>query len=376
MKKKAGIFLDACGKKSWIGGLYYIRNMAFQLSQNNYILKKYNLYLITTKENEKLIDKVPENVIIILLKCNEKKLQKIEKIYYLKKYNAKYIFPCEKNLELLGVHSIAWIADFQHEHLPLLFNEQELEQRTRGFQKNAKSSFPLVLSSQDSYKDFRKFYSKEKQNVYVVPFVSYIEDEISRLNPEMENAVLSRFVLERGEYICISNQFWKHKNHIVVFQAIKILAQYNFDLKFVFTGELKDYRNKEYFETLIQLIKDSDIEKRIQILGFIDRIDQIIVMKNARFLIQPSLFEGWGTVVEDGKVLDKLMLLSDIPIHREQMNENCRLFSPNNPAELADRIIELSKMNHEDDIQKGINGMYERAKLYSKEFQHLLEENG
>jgi glycosyltransferase involved in cell wall biosynthesis len=108
------------------------------------------------------------------------------------------------------------------------------------------------------------------------------------------------------------------------------------------------------------------------VLGFIDRTEQLVIMKNSEYVIQPSLFEGWGTVVEDAKVLDKTILLSDIPVHREQMNEKCILFDPYDPVELAELIAIETKKEHHDDIKKGLEDMHARAKEYSKGFQRLL----
>ena len=97
-------------------------------------------------------------------------------------------------------------------------------------------------------------------------------------------------------------------------------------------------------------------------------------MKNAKFVIQPSLFEGWGTVVEDAKVLDKTILLSDIPVHQEQKNEKCILFDPHDPVALANLIQQESLKEHHDDIEKGIADMYLRAKEYSEGFEQLLKD--
>ena len=46
-----------------------------------------------------------------------------------------------------------------------------------------------------------------------------------------------------------------------------------------------------------------DIKKYISILGFISRQDQLSLMRDAIAVIQPSLFEGWSTVVEDCKAI-------------------------------------------------------------------------
>ena len=168
---------------------------------------------------------------------------------------------------------------------------------------------------------------------------------------------------------------WQHKNHIVVFKAIAELKRTNWiDYKFVFTGELKDYRNRDYYDSLTDVIRNSDIQNDILILGFLTRREQLALMMGAKAVIQPSLFEGWGTVVEDAKVLDKTILLSDIPVHHEQMNEKCILFDPHDPVALAALIYQESKKEHHDDVEKGIADMQKRAKEYSKGFEQLLHD--
>lgn len=115
------------------------------------------------------------------------------------------------------------------------------------------------------------------------------------------------------------------------------------------------------------------VSKYVTLLGFIGRLEQIIIMKNAEFVIQPSLFEGWGTVVEDAKILDKTILLSDIPVHREQKNEKCILFNPSDPDELVSLIEQENAKCHSSSITNGLTSMRRRAEEYSAAFLRLLE---
>lgn len=107
----------------------------------------------------------------------------------------------------------------------------------------------------------------------------------------------------------------------------------------MFTGNLEDYRNPEYINELKAIMETEPVAGSIRLLGFVERTEQLCIMKNAAFIVQPSLCEGWGTVLEDAKVLDKAVLLSDIPVHREQKNEKCTLFDPHDPDALADLIV-------------------------------------
>ena len=61
-------------------------------------------------------------------------------------------------------------------------------------------------------------------------------------------------------------------------------------------------------------------------------------MRGAAAVVQPSLFEGWSTVVEDARALGKRVFLSDIPVHREQRPAGAVYFDPHRPEVLADEI--------------------------------------
>jgi glycosyltransferase involved in cell wall biosynthesis len=85
------------------------------------------------------------------------------------------------------------------------------------------------------------------------------------------------------------------------------------------------------------------LSANIRFLGFIDRAEQLALMQAAQAIVQPSLFEGWSTVVEDAKALGKFLILSDLPVHREQLAApysaaHAAFFDPHNPQTLADCI--------------------------------------
>lgn len=357
---------------NWIGGMYYKKNIAFGLTQLTDD-EPIEIHIILGK-NSNVFDNI-KNVKIYKARCHDQRVMNIKFLLYIKTHRIKYLYPASGIIPMRGVCQIAWIPDFQHIHYPQYQDESNLEQREKEYMRLGDDSIPVVLSSKDAANDFRH-YRPSLKNVYVVPFVSYIEPEIRAMTEYKEAEVLEKYNLIAHNYICISNQFWQHKNHIIVLKAIEVLAEkhLDFDLTFVFTGEPKDYRDPEYYGQLLRMFEIPEIKRKTKILGFIDRVEQLVVMKNSKFIIQPSLFEGWGTVVEDAKVLDKLILLSDIPVHHEQMNENCILFDPHKPEELADKIVEMNKIEHVDDIEKGVKDMYVRAKEYSKGFQQLLED--
>lgn len=287
-------------------------------------------------------------------------------------YKIKYVFPLRPFafLKIFGITPVSWIADFQHCHYPDFFKEEEIRKRNADFRQIARAGTPLILSSNDALKDFKNYYSQDRKNVYVAHFVSYIEDELKRLSCLNEREILESYGVSRGNYAIICNQFWKHKNHIIVLEAIKLLKLSNWDaeFQFVFTGELSDRRNPEYIDAIKELLEDASVKASVKVLGFINRASQLCLIKNAAFLIQPSLFEGWSTVVEDGKALNKRMILSDIAVHQEQKNENCILFQKDNAKDLA-RAVKETFLKSEEPLKTNTS----LARQYSMVFEDVFK---
>ena len=369
MNKKRSALTALGDNGNWAGGLYYIRNIAFEISQNEFITSSYDIFIFAKKSDAEIFQDI-EGCLLVEIAFNNK----FTVLYECLKKRIDYLFPYGYNLPFGRMKSIAWIPDFQHNHFPELFTFQECRKRTAKYKKYVKNSW-LILSSYDALHDAKTFYRGNFSKVSILHFVSYIEPEIIHINGIVESEIIKQYSLKKHNYICVMNQFWQHKNHIVVLKAMKEYFRNNpdSDLKFVFTGKFEDYRAPKYIEKLKILFEEEEIKKHSVLLGFIDRDMQIAIMKNASYIIQPSLFEGWGTVVEDAKVLDKTILLSDIPVHREQMNEKCILFDPQDPILLAKLIEEENKKEHNSNIKTGITDMYKRAKEYSKGFESLLE---
>jgi hypothetical protein len=70
-------------------------------------------------------------------------------------------------------------------------------------------------------------------------------------------------------------------------------------------------------------------------LGLVSRRLQIEIIRRSLAVVQPSLFEGWSTVVEDARVLGKPALLSDLDVHREQNPPGAQFFPREDEISLA-----------------------------------------
>ncbi len=144
----------------------------------------------------------------------------------------------------------------------------------------------------------------------------------------------------------VCNQFWAHKNHGVIFQALADLAARGIRPSIVCTGALVDYRKPDYADGILQQIHRAGLGAQVMLLGMVPRRLQIELIRRSLAVVQPSKFEGWSTVVEDARVLGKLTILSDLAVHKEQNPPGARFFNSDDSGALAKLIeaawIELS----------------------------------
>src|SRR5690606_13928538 len=86
----------------------------------------------------------------------------------------------------------------------------------------------------------------------------------------------------------------------------------------VLSGLAEDRRNPRHYDRLMAEAHATGVESHFRYLGLIP-YDHVLSLNAAcERMINPSLFEGWSTPIEEAKALGTPLLLSDLPIHREQ----------------------------------------------------------
>jgi glycosyltransferase involved in cell wall biosynthesis len=345
--KRVGIIYNY--NENWIGGAYYIQNLIRSL---DFLPEKEQIQLYILTGNKAFFQELKQSTGYAQLKfveypsrytvleriLNKFSLRIIKKKIIERKIQLDWVFPLyhiPENLKHIK-NLIFWIPDLQEKFLPKFFSPEEVKQRFDCNEKMVVLNHPIVFSSQAALNDFDSFYPNSKNDKKVLQFA--VVHPI--LNQENICEVKVKYGIE-GDYFISPNQFWQHKNQIVIIEAVKILKKKGIAVKVVFTGKEYDYRNPDYTTNLKQRIADYQLESEIVFLGFIDRIDQLLLMKNAQAIIQPSLFEGWSTVVEDAKALNQTVIVSNIAVHQEQLEDKGYYFAPHDYNALVEKMVEV-----------------------------------
>lgn len=236
---------------------------------------------------------------------------------------------------------IGWIPDFQYFHLPELFPRVDAARETARIKAIAAESDELIVSSHAALEDLKRVVADAPCcDVSVLQFVSQpaAQDDVAHVR-ERVAAIVEKHAIE-PKFLFLPNQFWRHKNHMLAFRAVARLHASGRQVQLVCTGNLRDYRvaGTGYVEGLVEFLEANGIANHVKLLGNIDYADVLGLFEGCVAVVNPSRFEGWSSTVEEAKSMGKQILLSDIPVHREQAPARASYFGVDDEAALAEAM--------------------------------------
>lgn len=233
------------------------------------------------------------------------------------------------------VPSLGWIPDFQHLHLPELFTGSDVKMRESAFMKMCRGCTQMLVSSRDAQKDLERFATGTRSHI-----LRFACRPPTAKREDTSDKVVRRYSLKHPFFL-LPNQFWAHKNHLLVLRALHGLQQRGRRVLVAATGSTGDSRNAEHFGRIKAMTEELGVGDQFRILGVIPYPDLVELMRACLAFLQPSLFEGWSTSVEEAKSLGKRIIVSNIPVHLEQDPPGALFFDPHSAEDLQNRMLQL-----------------------------------
>lgn len=266
----------------------------------------------------------------------------------------------------LNIPIIAVIYDLQSFYYPQFFTSTERDEREKNFRLACKQSDKLICIS-----DFVKQTVIDNSNVPAEKIKRiYIRsaNRFSRREIPTELGVLNKYQISSNNFLLYPANFWAHKNHEKLFEAIKIYQDQNPEstLKLLCTG-VASFRKSQ----LQDLITTLNLEKWIILPGYLSDKEFDNLIFECKALIFPSLYEGFGMPILEAMAAGKPVLCSNLTSLPEIAASAAILFDPTQPQEIAKAIYRLQ---HEPDlISHMIKLGYERIKEFGTEIDMAKE---
>jgi glycosyltransferase involved in cell wall biosynthesis len=268
----------------------------------------------------------------------------------------------------LPLPTIAWFPDFQHRRLPQLFSPAARWRRDLGFRAQILSGRAIMLSSESALRDCQRFYPRSTNEISVIRFATQPAPDLLTANPP---DIVARYGLP-PKYFYLPNQFWRHKNHQVVVDALVLQRERGSDIVVAASGGPGDAREPDYFSNMMKRVESLGLEKNFRYLGMIPLEHVYALLRASMALINPSRFEGWSTAVEEAKSFGVPMILSDIDVHREQTGGTARYFGADDPETLAGHLSDVTKAAGLGVVRDLRSDADQRSAAFAADFLQLI----
>jgi glycosyltransferase involved in cell wall biosynthesis len=166
-------------------------------------------------------------------------------------------------------------------------------------------------------------------------------------------------------------QFWQHKNHFIVIRALQILKEQGVRVVVLATGAQSDPRNPGHFGRVREAIRAAGLQEQLILPGQVPYPLVSALMRACSALLNPSLFEGWSTTVEEARAFGVPMILSDLAVHREQAGPLAEYFGKDDAEALAkalERVVLLSPADRNKRLAAGMTEAERRSIKFVRDF--------
>ena len=280
---------------------------------------------------------------------------------YLKKLDIDLIYFVSQSEYVNYLHSTNFIYtlfDLCHRdfpEFPEVANNRIFERREKILKKNLIRSVAVLVDSKLSKKNLMEKYQVDSNRIHIFPFnYSQIIDKIynnDKKNFNYKNYNVKKKYKLNCNYLFYPAQFWAHKNHKYILDALYILEkQENIKVGAIFSGS--DRGNLSYIKNVA---KKLNLDSRIKFVGFVSNEEIPYLYQQSLALVMPTYFGPTNLPPLEAFKYNTPVLYSNLPGLKEQVGDAALLLNLNKPESLSMHIKNLlnSDKLKKDLIQKG-----------------------
>ena len=198
--------------------------------------------------------------------------------------------------------------------------------------RTLKKAIKVIVTLDYSKKDVIKRYNLDEKRVEVLEFLP----NIRTTKPNKSVSIREKYKL-KNDFIFYPAQFWAHKNHIYILEAIKILRKEKAtDIDVVFSGS-----NKGNLEYILDKAKEFKIEDLVHYIGFVSNDEIPLLYDQSLALVMPTYLGPTNIPPLEAFAYETPVCYSDTPFFREQVGDAAFFMNLKDPNSLVQNLLTI-----------------------------------
>ena len=227
--------------------------------------------------------------------------------------------------------------DIQHRRQPFFPEvsvEGEWPERERRLGTLIQRATFVFTGTEAGKEELRQYYGVEPCRIRLIPHPT---PEIGSWTSEAELDKASCAFRERwGAYLFYPAQFWPHKNHVCLIDAIRELNERGRRYQLVLSGS--DQGNAGY---VLEYARKCGLASQVTSLGFVEQSTLPALYRGAHALVYPSFFGPENLPPLEAFEMQCPVVAGSVAGSECQLGDAAILVDPTKPIEFADAVIQL-----------------------------------
>jgi glycosyltransferase involved in cell wall biosynthesis len=233
---------------------------------------------------------------------------------------------CISSLQRLNYIATVW--DSCHRDMPEFPEMRDFNQLYLRDRYNRNSLFPAVVAIVDAVSSVDSIafrYGVDHARLLPMPFTP--SPFLSSNTAKSKDEVLATYKLSTGYYFYPA-QFWAHKNHIRILEALLLSNKDGVKYTVVFAGG--DQGNLAHLE---RFVEQNNLDSQVHFLGFVPTDDMRGLYEGCQAVIMPTYFGPTNLPPLEAWMLEKPLIYSSL--FCEQAKDAAVLVDPDEASQLA-----------------------------------------
>lgn len=246
------------------------------------------------------------------------------------------------------IPSFVTIPDIQHEALPEMFDTRTLTLRLEAYRAAVSLATAVFTLSEYSRRTLMDAYGVTGERVWVTGLD--VDDAFRDPPTERERASVRSLYGISGQFLLYPAVTWPHKNHAVLLRAVAAYSSSHAPISLVLTGSEAGAHGG-----VLREIQRLGLETRVRMLGRIPQHDLACLYVDARALVFPSLYEGFGLPILEAFHAGCPVICSDRTSCPEIAGGAAILVNPEDPEAIVEAFgrLERSPADRDELIRRG-----------------------
>ena len=270
-----------------------------------------------------------------------------------------------------NIDYVTYIYEFHHlsrPDLPEYKGWSDFDFREELLDTNIKKSLSLIVDTQKKGRDLIKYYNCFEEKINVIPLTTSITELGNKTEAQNSNEIVD-YIKKNKEYFFYPAQYWSHKNHYYILQALQMLKKnHNLSVQFVFTGH-----KKNNFNFLVNKMNEFDLGNQITFFEYLNDEDIKNLYAKCKGVVMPSLVGYSSLPLYEAFYFEKPIFytkdLLDVSLQKYVNQINIE-----DPENLVNELINFEKNINDINIKVGLaksffNDNLSQDKISSKYFE-------